>query len=588
MATKLPPTPTPSTPSKLELARQKLAGSSLSVTAPGSDKARPILTSPTVVTLPLSEIQPYERNPRTDPNDCFDDIKESIRVAGLDSIMQVTRQPGAAHYTVAKGGNTRLRALKELWDETKDPRFESVLAQIVDWKSHAVAIADHLKENTLRGAMSFFDKAKACAEIRAEIAKAEGKPPGVRELVKVLHDQHGLALDHATLGRYLHVAEHFSALKPWINNPIAKTLIPPFNALVRLGIKFERHEDEIHQELQAALTRYAADLSVREHAFDEETCIVAMENAIAVFLGLTLHQLKFALAALAVSPAATKAELITAPEPLERLDQLNGAGGHGSGAPGPGEGDDGGGGDSGDDLAGSGSAATGGLDATRSMVPNRGKTNAQIALELGAQSRAAAQAAAAAQAGQNAGGAPSAPTPPAPAPAPVAPTKKALSVEAALDAVIDAAARFADLCGVSELCNTSLALPCGFFMEIGDDATTLPTSDCQDARVRVGGWWLAATLTRQWDEDQARLLPATAMWRKFWVQEERDRQGAADPGSIFEVIQDHLGGLMGDDGRVAVSLEYMHAVLADADRAAAYSELVFLVNQLHAIRNRGG
>lgn len=442
MATKLPPTPTPSTPSKLELARQKLAGSSLSVTAPGSDKARPILTSPTVVTLPLSEIQPYERNPRIDPNDCFEDIKESIRVAGLDSIMQVTRQPGAAHYTVAKGGNTRLRALKELWEETKDPRFESVLAQIVDWKSHAVAIADHLKENTLRGAMSFFDKAKACAEIRAEIAKAEGKPPGVRELVKVLHDQHGLALDHATLGRYLHVAEHFSALKPWMNNISSKAIIPPFNALVRLGLKFERHEDEIQQELQAALTRYAADLSVRDHAFDEETCIVAMENAIAVFLGLTLHQLKFALAALAVSPAATKAELITTPEPLERLDQLNGAGGHGSGAPGPAEGDDGG--DSGDDPAGSGRAGTGGLDATRSMVPNRGKTNAQIALELGAQSRAAAQAAAAAQACQNVGGAPSAPTQPAPAPAPVAPTKKALSVEAALDAVIDAAARFAE------------------------------------------------------------------------------------------------------------------------------------------------
>jgi hypothetical protein len=162
-----------------------------------------------------------------------------------------------------------------------------------------------------------------------------------------------------------------------------------------------------------------------------------------------------------------------------------------------------------------------------------------------------------------------------------------LSVEGALDVVIDAAAAFAALCGVSELCHTSLSLPVGFFMEIDEEGTTRPTSDCADARIRVGGWWLAATLTRQWDEDQARLLPASALWRKFWVQEERDKQGAADPGEVFHVAQALLGGNLGDDMRLAVPLEYVHVVLADPQRAAAFAALVASVNQLQALRNGG-
>jgi ParB family protein of integrating conjugative element (PFGI_1 class) len=570
--------------SKLDQYRQTMAASALTVAAPGT-KAKPFLTTPTVVTIPVAEIEPYERNPRTDPNEAYEDIKESIRVSGLDSIMQVTRLPGAAHYTVAKGGNTRLKALKELWDETKDPKFESVACQIFEWKDHASAIADHVKENTVRGAMSFFDKAKACLDIRNEIASTTGQTPGVRELVKTLRGTYGLTIDQPTLGRYLHVAEHFAVLKPWVNNPISKSLIPPFNSLVRLAEKWDKNENETHQELQAALERYAFSLG-DDQEFNSDAAIAGMEAAVAVALGLTQHQLQYALAGLAVSPNATKAELLTSPQAQQRLDQIGG----------------GGAGDADDatpplppNTVGSGSnpgqnESVPGLDATRRQAGSGAKTPAQIALELGAQTRAQRERellSGASDPGTGAGTTPPA-TPPTTTGAPAGTgSKKALSVEGALDVVIDAAATFADLCGVSELCHTSLSLPVGFFMEIDEEGTTSPTADCADARIRVGGWWLAATLTRQWDEDQARLLPTSALWRKFWVQEERDKQGAADPGEVFHVAQALLGGNLGNDMRLAVPLEYVHVVLADPQRAAAFSALVASVNQLQALRNGG-
>jgi ParB family protein of integrating conjugative element (PFGI_1 class) len=545
------------------------------------------LTTPTVVTIPVAEIEPYERNPRTDPNEAYEDIKESIRVSGLDSIMQVTRLPGAAHYTVAKGGNTRLKALKELWDETKDPKFESVVCQIFEWKDHASAIADHVKENTVRGAMSFFDKAKACLDIRNEIASTTGQTPGVRELVKTLRGAYGLGIDHATLGRYLHVAEHFAMLKPWMNNITSKSLIPPYNSLVRLAEKWHKTETETHQELQAALERYAFSLADGQE-FNSDAAIAGLEAAVAVALGLTQHQLQYALSGLAVSPNATRAELLTSPQAQQRLEEIGGGGTGGDSS-------DTGAGDAGDattpDTGGSGSNPGGnggvpGLDATRRLAGSGAKTPAQIALELGAQTRA--QRERELLSGAPAPGTTPPATPPTTTGAPAGTgSKKALSVEGALDVVIDAAAAFAALCGVSELCHTSLSLPVGFFMEIDEEGTTRPTSDCADARIRVGGWWLAATLTRQWDEDQARLLPASALWRKFWVQEERDKQGAADPGEVFHVAQALLGGNLGDDMRLAVPLEYVHVVLADPQRAAAFAALVASVNQLQALRNGG-
>lgn len=564
---------------KLELARQALANSSLSIGAPGKSASTPSpLLSTTVLTIPIRDIGYYEKNPRTDPNESFEDIKESIRLAGLDSIMQVMRLPGATTYTVAKGGNTRLRALKELFEETRDPKFEQITAQLVPFKGHPAAIADHLKENTLRGAMSFFDRANGFLELQRQIEQESGKKPGVREMVKTLKEQYGLVSDPATLGRFLHVAEHFVAIKLWANQVTAKSLIPAYNNLLRLAIKFEKEEAEVHTELESALdrfgTRLAKESDAGSAAFNTDACIAEMQAGIAAFLGLTQYQLNYALAALETVPSATKAELMTTPATPVSAGLLvphssSGAADH-----------DGSSAASEEDLSGSsgsGSAASG--PAAPPRAPSGAKTPHQIALELAQQTKGAGS-------GTPAGGTAEEPVLQPSGAASVPQGRRpahATTVEDALDKVIDAVAQFADACGIGETCKTSLSLPSGYVMEIPDEELTLPTDGQADSRIRVAGWWMAAALARQYDEEHCRLLPADSVWRAAWVRDEQKLESS----ELFQVIQSHLGAVMGDDGSIALGIEYVHVLLSDPKRAGCYFALVESINQLASLRNGG-
>lgn len=564
---------------RLDLARQALAKSSLSVGAPGrpATTASPLLST-TVLTIPIRDISPYEKNPRQDPNECYEDIKESIRLAGLDSIMQVMRLPGATTYTVAKGGNTRLRALKELFEETREARFEQITAQLVDFKGHTAAIADHLKENTLRGAMSFFDRAHGFLELQRQIEHETGKKPGVREMVKTLKEQYGLVVDQPTLGRFLHVAEHLQAIKHWTNNITVKALIPAYNNLLRLAIKFEKEESEVHMELESALGRFSArcakEVDETGGKFDVDACIAEMQSGIAAYLCLTQYQLDFALATLETVPSASKADLMTtssAPVGVRMLGTSAGSETGTGGAANDGTSDEGG-------HVGAASAP-----GPSYRPPSGAKTPHQIALELAQQTRAT-----------GAGGSPVAGPAPALPPAPpttAAPPSPAqtrrqahtTTVDEALDRVIDAAALFADACGIGETCRTSLSLPTGYIMEIPDEELTIPSPTQSDARIRVAGWWMAAALARQYDEEHCRLLPADSVWRAAWVREEQKLESA----ELFQVIQSHLGAVMGDDGSIAVGIEYLHVVLSDPHRASCYFDLVEAVNQLTSLRNGG-
>ncbi|HSH28952.1 MAG TPA: ParB N-terminal domain-containing protein [Thiohalobacter sp.] len=55
----------------------------------------------------------------------FVEIKESIRDRGMDLPLTVTPHPGRRGYVILEAGNTRLRALKELYAETGDERFKT-------------------------------------------------------------------------------------------------------------------------------------------------------------------------------------------------------------------------------------------------------------------------------------------------------------------------------------------------------------------------------------------------------------------------------------------------------------------------------
>ncbi|MCP4042791.1 MAG: ParB N-terminal domain-containing protein, partial [Gammaproteobacteria bacterium] len=134
--------------------------------APGENSARTDLNPSTLVEVSITQIHPYERNPRQGRNPEYDRIKASIRTSGLDQPLVITQRPGSTDYIVHSGGNTRLLVLKELYGETNDARFSRIQCLFRPWNRESDLLLAHLRENDLRGGLIFIDKALAVFEIK--------------------------------------------------------------------------------------------------------------------------------------------------------------------------------------------------------------------------------------------------------------------------------------------------------------------------------------------------------------------------------------------------------------------------------------
>ena len=146
----------------------------------------PIADTPMVVTL--DELRPYELDPRLTRNPLFDEIKASIRERGLDAPPPVTRRPGADHYIIRNGGNTRLAILRELWSETKDERFFRISCLFRPWpeRGEIVALTGHLAENELHGGLTFIERSLGVEKARELYEQESGKPLSQSELARRL------------------------------------------------------------------------------------------------------------------------------------------------------------------------------------------------------------------------------------------------------------------------------------------------------------------------------------------------------------------------------------------------------------------
>ncbi|GAB1672365.1 ParB family protein [Mannheimia haemolytica] len=127
-----------------------------------------------LISVTLDKLKPFEGNPRKTKNPKYEEIKASIKARGLDHAPNVTKRPGDDFYTVADGGNTRLQALKELFEETQDPKFWSIDCVFKPWQGEADDISSridtlvgHLAENEVRGDLSFVEKALGVRDVKA-------------------------------------------------------------------------------------------------------------------------------------------------------------------------------------------------------------------------------------------------------------------------------------------------------------------------------------------------------------------------------------------------------------------------------------
>lgn len=167
---------------------------------------------PTRIRINLTQVIPYKNNPRKTRNPKFDEIKESIRASGLDTPPDVTREKPSDPYMIRNGGNTRLQILKELWDETGDPRFYEFDCIFHPWTNEFDLFIAHVKENELRGQMSFIERALAAKRAKEEFEKDDSEI-SVRDLAKKLSEK-GWPIDQSNLGQLLYAEEILLPLLP--------------------------------------------------------------------------------------------------------------------------------------------------------------------------------------------------------------------------------------------------------------------------------------------------------------------------------------------------------------------------------------
>ncbi|RMT96360.1 hypothetical protein ALP39_01972 [Pseudomonas marginalis pv. marginalis] len=160
----------------------------------------PLVDTPMQITL--EQIRPYQHNPRRSPNPQYDAIKASIRQRGLDQPPSITRRPGEEHFIIRNGGNTRLAILNELWQETGDERFHTLLCLFRPWtaRGEILALTGHLAENELRGHLSYIERSQAVEQARQLYEQECGQPLNQTELAARLTAD-GYPVDQPSISR---------------------------------------------------------------------------------------------------------------------------------------------------------------------------------------------------------------------------------------------------------------------------------------------------------------------------------------------------------------------------------------------------
>ncbi|MBP9591218.1 MAG: ParB N-terminal domain-containing protein [Steroidobacteraceae bacterium] len=282
--------------------RRRLVAESLQVGNPGNN-ARDLAgqgdpRTESQIELSIEEIRPYENNPRRAANAKFEDIKESIRTSGLRSPLTVTRRPGESHFIVEAGGNTRLLALRQLWAETRDPRFRKLVVLFRPWRSESHVLTAHLIENEQRGEMTFWDKACGIVELKSRLEAEQGRTLTLRPLEDALHAL-GLAVNTATLGLHLFATERLRALGEAVadlSGLDVKTMQPRLNALKRYAqSRSSISEDDLYAQVFEPVFRRIAQQYPHTGTFSVASTCEACEVALAYQLGEPVESLRLAL-----------------------------------------------------------------------------------------------------------------------------------------------------------------------------------------------------------------------------------------------------------------------------------------------------
>ena len=191
-----------------------------SVLAPPTDgelappEDRTLLGRTKEIAITIDDIQAFPLNPRQSDNPRFDEIMASIEVIGLQQPLTVTKRPGDGVYTLYNGGNTRLKALQQLWKKHNDRRFYEVRCHFVEFRTDADILLHHMIENEVRGEMTLLDKALAVRRLKQMYEERQGgKPISTRDLADLLAKD-GWSIKNKTVSIFIFAAEKLEKVLP--------------------------------------------------------------------------------------------------------------------------------------------------------------------------------------------------------------------------------------------------------------------------------------------------------------------------------------------------------------------------------------
>lgn len=240
----------------------------------------------------ILDIEPFDKNPRKHSNEAFEEIKESIRYKGLDQTFTITRRPGEPKYMIKAGGNTRLMALHQLYQETKDDKFLKIDVIFEPYVSEADTLISHLTENDLRGNLILIDRAQGIRDTQLALEEELGMKFSARELAAALKEQ-GYVISQPIISVLTYALDRLyphmpTALDAGMGKPQVESIRKFENQCREAWQNMELNMDPFDGVFNRALAK--ADL---EEKFDFEVLLNEFEEATCDATGQQLNTVRF-------------------------------------------------------------------------------------------------------------------------------------------------------------------------------------------------------------------------------------------------------------------------------------------------------
>ena len=243
----------------------------------------------------VGSIRRYPRNPRRKVNPEYHRIKASIRAAGLDQPLVITQEPDAHDYLLHAGGNTRLQILQELFAETAEPRFRLVDCIVKPWSGESSILFAHLRENELRGGLSFIDKALAVFAAKAMLERElEVETLSLRQMEQLFRER-GFGLSHSLISKMGYAVKTLWPVIPLaLSAGLGRPQVERIRALARaaselwchLGIGEESEFDAVFSELCRRHDGSEWETQLLHAALENELAVESERNHQVIHLAL--------------------------------------------------------------------------------------------------------------------------------------------------------------------------------------------------------------------------------------------------------------------------------------------------------------